>query len=747
MPVELRNIAIIAPNSTGQIDLPCDINLTGSPPPVYRINGVPIGGGAGQWTDIGGGGIYYSGGNVGIGTATPRGALTVYSSTEAQLVLGAGPGYDYGIYRDGTTGALTFTGSQLDQNWFQFVSYTSAGMIPALSIQTNGNVGIGTATPGSTLSVSGSTQFVDGRAGTFDVAVSIINNNGGATVGAGVLRISVANTDPGNAMIVCVNSTGSVFEVRADGTILLSPWGGNVGIGTVAPASLLHISSSSFTTATIQTTASTASAKVTLEGDQRRYDIGVGGSLWGEYANAFYVFDQQAAAARLYIAPTGNVGIGTASPGARLHVEQPVGGNWSVYLTQSSGSWISTTDFVNYRFLQTASAATDGNFKGFAVGAGGVGIGYGTPPYGSNDALYVNGNVGIGVSDPTYALDVISPIRIRNTAGISGVWYDNAWDYARFFAGTDSAADSWRVYSPSVGNVLVVQQQGNVGIATDTPAARLQSNSNVWSPGTNGVNGIALLASGAFGGGIGLQDGAYTMSLYSNAGNLNFGTGTAGSATASRMVIGANGCVSIGTITIGDQLNIVGLGANGFGQLRIVEQNYGAFFRMDTGSLYLMTTNLGDPWGSWKTPFPLQIDLASCAVAIGAAAPNAANALTVGGNVNITGQYLINGVAIPATSGPTTFASGGRAFDAVYQNNTGKPMWVSVYVYFPGVNISVKAYADGGNPPGTEVAEASTPAGYSAVVANLSFVVLPGYYYEVRTLSGIANIRQWSEWW
>src|SRR5215813_4957332 len=42
MPIDLRNIGSIAPNSAGQIDVSSDLNLTGTPNPVYRINGVPL---------------------------------------------------------------------------------------------------------------------------------------------------------------------------------------------------------------------------------------------------------------------------------------------------------------------------------------------------------------------------------------------------------------------------------------------------------------------------------------------------------------------------------------------------------------------------------------------------------------------------------------------------------------------------------------------------------------------------------
>jgi len=67
-------------------------------------------------------------------------------------------------------------------------------------------------------------------------------------------------------------------------------------------------------------------------------------------------------------------------------------------LNQTSGSWGTVAQFNLFRFLSTASAATDGNFKPVHIGPGGIGINMAPPPYGWPDGFYCGSDCMIGAS-------------------------------------------------------------------------------------------------------------------------------------------------------------------------------------------------------------------------------------------------------------------------------------------------------------------------------------------------------------
>lgn len=65
---------------------------------------------------------------------------------------------------------------------------------------------------------------------------------------------------------------------------------------------------------------------------------------------------------------------------------------------------------TNYRFIDIQSTE-EGNILG--VNAYGMGIGFNPPSYSSSDKLYINGNVGIGTTNPTSKLTVAGNIASR----------------------------------------------------------------------------------------------------------------------------------------------------------------------------------------------------------------------------------------------------------------------------------------------------------------------------------------------
>lgn len=104
------------------------------------------------------------------------------------------------------------------------------------------------------------------------------------------------------------------------------------------------------------------------------------------------------------------------------------------------------------------------------------------------------------------------------------------------------------------------------------------------------------------------------------------------------------------------------------------------------------------------------------------------------------------GCSASAYSGPTTqnVVTGSRVLGTVYQNATGKTMWVTVAIQSTsagGANIA--AYTDSNVTPVTRVA-----AGFAnnPVDIPMSFLVLSGNYYECTASGGAPSLAQWTEW-
>ena len=104
----------------------------------------------------------------------------------------------------------------------------------------------------------------------------------------------------------------------------------------------------------------------------------------------------------------------------------------------------------------------------------------------------------------------------------------------------------------------------------------------------------------------------------------------------------------------------------------------------------------------------------------------------------VTGSRALNG----SNSSPTH----------VYQNTTGKPMWVSVVIDQNAAvttEIAGTAYSDSAATPTTAVAGWNFNTGQQFLTQTLSFLVLPSNYYFVYapTIGGGSPVlAQWIEW-
>lgn len=253
-------------------------------------------------------------GNVGIGISTPSDLLhingtdgellriSVTSNTSLQQTFGLG-------FATGSTNvhpaAAIYTEEFDASDSRAALTFSTRGTnddtapTERMRISSAGNVGIGTNAPAAKLNVSG------------DGAVTLVTRASGTRYAA--LGDS-GSTDDGSLIIY--DALG-VLKAQIRGQDVSYFNGGDVGIGTDAPTSALHLVGSGFETLKIESTSETEDPVLSLINNNTsaadwtlRLDKSDDAKFQIRYNNSH----------RLTINTAGDVGIGTSSPAAQLHI-------------------------------------------------------------------------------------------------------------------------------------------------------------------------------------------------------------------------------------------------------------------------------------------------------------------------------------------------------------------------------------------------------------------------------------------
>jgi hypothetical protein len=512
--------------------------------------------------------------NIGLGTTTPGAKLHILETTGTAAAAGAG---SLRVDHNDIGGASSILfGSRGDGSDFAYLEYKEknpditndlqAGLL-TLSIQNDpndhialmpsGNVGIGTKTPGAKLTVQGGIQTTE--------SITLAANKEIVFTDNGQIKSS------DNSHRLLFRRTDNIMELREWGDIYFSPGSttgdetakmvvlgsGNVGIGTKTPGTKLTIAGA-WSAGKDSASGMTHGGQLTIKSNGPQIDFIDTDNNHNDWSihvgdNKMYFVRQPWQVTDLVLDGSGNVGIGTDSPTAKLQV----------------AGTLTVTGAANL-----AALTTTGNIAM------------------STDAFYLNNsnkNIGIGTATPDAKLHILETNGTAATPNAGSLLIDHSNDggtssivfRSKGNRGSDYAYLEYRERNPQIANNtesglltlgiendaddhIALMPSGNVGIGTSLPTSKLHVQGTLGV--TGGTNLFALTATGATNLAALTATGPTSLAALATSGNITMSTDAFYLDSSTKNI-------GIGTTSPGTKLTIAG--AHGVGKDSASGMTYG----------------------------------------------------------------------------------------------------------------------------------------------------------------------------